>query len=94
MIIIILSRSRTSPPLLLRGHFSPNSPIRVRRYGPPGPPGSWYGRPPRPRMMAAATAARFAMRQRMPTIKSLDAAGKFVYMKALGSGQLSTLRCF
>merc|ERR550532_1027086 len=25
-------------------------------------------------MMAAATAARFAMRQRMPTIKSLDAA--------------------
>ena len=37
-------------------------------------------------MMAAATAARFAMRHRMPTIKSLD-AGKFI--KTPGSCQLN-----
>jgi len=72
-------------PLLLRGNFSPlrpsqfspNSPIRFRRGPGPGghmrPPG-FYGH--RPRLFAAASAARFAMRHRMPTIASVDNADK------------------
>ena len=32
---------------------------------------------PRPRMFAAASAARFAMRHRMPTIASVDKTGYY-----------------
>ena len=70
----MMLRGSFSP--LRPSQFSPNSPIRFRRAVPPGPhmrPGYYGG--PRPRMWAAASAARFAVRHRMPTIASVDHTG-------------------
>ena len=85
LIMKIIFRSPRSP-LMLRGNFSPtmrpanfspNSPIRFRRgVMMPGRPGV-YG--PRPRMFAAASAARLAVRYRMPTIASVDSTGIMNY---------------
>ena len=88
LIFSIVTRSPRSP-LMLRGsfppnmrarppQFSPNSPIRMR--GGVMMPGlirpGYFGPRPRPRMWAAAHAARFAvMRHRMPTIASVDQPG-------------------
>ena len=67
----MLLRGNFSP--LRPSQFSPNSPVRFRAR--PGMVRPGFG--PRPRMFAAATAARFAMRHRMPTIASVDQAGMF-----------------